>query len=166
MTTIELYKQAGEPDRARVILSEPTKVYTGLRRASIVKDFEAYITVTKTGNMAYYVNPNAHHAFYMPENVTQFVPIDTMELWYRARKAAAHIKADRIHGRELDNAFENYDGDEMCAALVRMAKKSPKLAEMLPRAIVVQSLAENAAKFEHLTDKELSEHAANTRKAR
>lgn len=163
MNTLELYEKAGKPDRARVILSEPSKVYTGLRRSSIVKEFEAYITCTAGGNMAYYINPKALHAFYMPENVTEFVPIDTMELWYRAKKAAAYIVADRIHGRELDNAFENYDGDEMCAALWRMAKKSKKLAEMLPRAIVKETLERNAAKFATLTNAELSEHAKNTR---
>ena len=149
-----------------VKLFEPTKVYTGLRRAAVVKEFEAYITQTATGNMAYYINPNARHAFYMPENVIEFIPVDTMELWFRARKAAAYIKADRIHGRELDNAFENYDGDEMCAALWRMAKKSAKLENALRSAWGVNispTFENNAAKFAHLSDKELSEHAKATR---
>lgn len=171
MNTFELYEKAGKPDRARVILSEPTKVFTGLRRATVVKEFEAYITQTAAGNMAYYINPNAHHAFYMPENVIEFISIDTMELWYRARKAAAHIKAGRVHGRELDNAFENYDGDEMCAALWRMAQKSEKLMLSIRKEWsqykgVEQTFEVNAAKFAHLSDKELSEHAAETRKAK
>lgn len=166
MNTSELYEQAGKPDRARVILSEPTKVYTGLRRSAVVREFEAYITQTAAGNMAYYINPKAIHAFYMPENVVEFIPVDTMELWDRARKAAAHIKAGRIHGRELDNAFENYDGDEMCAALWRMAKKSAKLENAVRSAWGVntsQAFGNSAAKFAHLSDKELSEHAKVTR---
>lgn len=163
MKASELYEKAGKPYRARVILSEPTKVYTGLRRSSVVKEFEAYITRTAGGNMAYYINPKSYHAFYMPENVTEFIPVDTMELWYRARKAASYIKADRIHGRELDNAFENYDGDEMCAALYRLSLKSEALAKTLYRAVCESSITENASKFASLTDKELSEHAKESR---
>lgn len=166
MTTIELYEKSGKPRRATVKLSAPTKVYTGKRRASIVTKFDAYLTVVK-GEVVYYLNPNAHHAFYLPENVTEFAPVDTMELWYRARKAADHIKADRIHGRELDDAFENCDGDEMCAALWRMAQKSEKLMAAIRKAWkdhgVRDTFETNAAKYATLTDKELSQRAAETR---
>lgn len=89
--------------------------------------------------------------------------MDTMELWYRARKAAENIKAGRIHGRELDNAFENWDGDEMCAALYRLSLQSPKLAETLYVAIVESEVKECAEKFAHLSDSELSKHAEQTR---
>ena len=163
MNTNELYEQAGKPERAVVELSEPTKIWTGLRRSKIAKSFEAYITETKTGKVVYYINPNSYHCFYLPENVTKFTPVDTMELWKRARKAADHIKAGRIHGRELDNAFENNDGDEMCAALFRMTQRSEKLSTAISKAVRYSTLKENADKFSHLNDKELSEHAKQSR---
>lgn len=168
MTVEELYESAGKPARAIIKLSSETLVYTGKRRASKVTQFEAYVLKLRGGSIGYYINQNAHHAFYVPENVVEFIPVDTMELWYRARKAAEHIKADRIHGRELDGAFENNDGDEMAAALFRMAQKSKKLKEAIIKAWREDgfnySFVKNAEKFSHLTNEELSKHAEQTRK--
>ena len=168
MTTRALYEQAGSPRRAVVKLSTPTMVYTGKRRGTKKTEFEAFITEIKLGAktvLGYYFNPNAYHSFWMPENVIEFIPIDTMDLWYRARKAAEHIKADRIHYRELDGAFENYDSDEMCAALHRLSLRSKKLAETLYKAVTEKVILEYAEKFSDLTDKELAEHAKQTREA-
>ncbi|HET6446210.1 MAG TPA: hypothetical protein VFI27_16710 [candidate division Zixibacteria bacterium] len=160
MTTQTLYEEAGSPRRAVVKLSTPTMVYTGKRRGSKKTEFEAFIT--KDG-LGYYFNPNSFRAFYMPDNVTEFVPIDTMDLWYRARKAAEHIKADRTHGRELDGAFENGDSDEMCAALHRLSLRSKKLAETLYKVVPEKNILEHVEKFSNLTDKELAKHAKQSR---
>ena len=160
--TRALYEQAGSPRRAVVKLSTPTMVYTGKRRGTKRTQFEAFIT--KDG-LGYYFNPNSFRAFYMPDNVTEFIPVDTKDLWYRARKAADHIKADRTYGRELDGAFENYDSDEMCAALHRLSLRSKKLAETLYKAVTEKVILEYAEKFSDLTDKELAEHAKQTREA-
>lgn len=161
----EIYEEAGKPDRAIIRLSEPTKVWTGLRRSSVKTEFEAWITDKGTG---YYISPKSFHAFYMPENVIEIIPVDTMELWRRAKIAKKYIMTGKTHGRELDNAFENYDGDEMCAALWRMALKSDKLREAIYKVwhspeSVERSFVLNAQKFEHLSDDELSKHAQETR---
>lgn len=161
---IDMYKNSGSPSRAKIILSEETKIWTGLRRNKTVKSFEAYITLSQNGTLGYYVNPNSYHIFYMPKNVVEFIPVDTMELWSRAKKAARYIINGQTHGRELDNAFENNDGDEMCSALWRMALKNKKLKFAIEKVIVSSSLQENYKKFSHLSDKELSEHAFQTRK--
>lgn len=168
MTPLELYEKAGKPHRAIIRLSEPTKVYSGIRRSSVVAEFEAFITTTTSGILAYYWNPSARHAFYMPDNVTEFIPVDTMELWRRARKAAAYIKAEKTRGRELDNAFEHYDGDEMAAALWRMALKSDRLMTAIKKewANGTQTFEKEYATFSHLTDQELSDHAKITREKR
>jgi hypothetical protein len=166
MTPIDLYKQAGEPKRAIIKLSEPTKVWTGLRRNSVKTEFEAWVTLGKTGTLGYFLNPNSYHCFYMPENVIEFIPVDEMELWKRAKYAAKCIIDGRTHGRELDNAFENYDGEEMCAALWRMAQRSKKLKSQIEKTWnSTLNFEENYRHFFDLSDKELSEHAQKTRTA-
>lgn len=165
---IELYEQAGKPQVAIIKLSEPTKIATSIRNSRIVTEFKAYITENKTHGLGYCIQPRSYHAFYMPENVVEFVPVDTMELWARAKKAANYIKADKVHGRELNNAFENYDGDEMCAALWRMALKSDKLMTAIKHVWSngQETFLKNHEKFNHISDKELSEHAQKTREAK
>jgi hypothetical protein len=120
MNALELYEQAGKPDRAIITFDKPTKIAKGLRPGSnkIVISFEAYLLVPRTNTLAYYFSSTTSFSFQMPENVIKIEPVDIMELWRRARKAANYIKADKVHGRELDNAFENYDGEEMCCALI------------------------------------------------
>jgi hypothetical protein len=165
-SAIELFKQAGLPYRAVVKLSEPTRVWTGKTRSSIKTEFEAFTKLTNENVLGYFFNPKTYYLFYMPENVVEFIPVDTRELWSRARKAANHIINDRIYGRELDDAFENNDGDEMCAALWRMAQKSAKLRSKIESAwkINVQhTFVVNYDKFASLSNKELSEHARKTR---
>jgi hypothetical protein len=47
--------------------------------------------------------------------------------------AVAFIESNpREHNRQLDAAFENYDGDAMCAALYTLAQSRPLLAQYLP----------------------------------
>jgi hypothetical protein len=166
-SVIELFKQAGLPYRAIVKLLEPTRVWTGMRRNKIVTEFEAFTKLTDQNTLGYFFSPKTYHLFYMPENVVEFIPVDTMELWNRAKQAARCIIDDRIHGRELDGAFENHDGDEMCAALWRMALRGKKLKESIEKAWkeqgVLDSFICNYEKFLGLSDRELSEHARNTR---
>ena len=162
----ELYEDAGKPNRAIIRLSQPTKVWTGLRRSSVKTEFEAWITDSGKG---YYISPKSLHAFYMPENVIEIIPVDTNELWRRARIAAKYITAGKTHGRELDNAFEKHDGDEMCAALWRMAMRNDKLLLAIQREWSIcgtGTFVKNCEKFKHLSNDELSKHAQETRENR
>jgi len=166
MNMLDLYKQAGSPDRAVVQFAEPTTIYKSKKTSSAkqVLKFEAYLMVTHTEEVCYYFQRNSYRAFPLPDNVESITPVGTMELWRRARKAAGYIKAGKTHGRELDDAFENYDGDEMCAALWRMAQKDPALKNALIKEWgKLDSFLEQAQKFASLTNEELSARAEQSR---
>lgn len=62
----------------------------------------------------------------------------------RMWNAVAFIESGREHSRQLDDAFENNDGDAMCAALHTLAQTRPKLAANLPRYVSPIHLFENA----------------------
>ena len=51
----------------------------------------------------------------------------------RMWRAVAFIDSGATHYRQLDEAFENWDGDAMCAALYTLALKRPKLAANIRR---------------------------------
>lgn len=51
----------------------------------------------------------------------------------RMWRAVAFIESGVQHSRQLDEAFENYDGDAMMAALYTLAEKRPKLAANIRR---------------------------------
>lgn len=53
----------------------------------------------------------------------------------RAQIAAAFIRSGRTPTRALDDCLEMGDGEEVVRILREMAKRSPKLAENLPRYI-------------------------------
>lgn len=55
------------------------------------------------------------------------------EFLARFRRAVKHIQAGQVHGRELDEAFENWDGDAMVAALMKHADDSPTFAQDMRR---------------------------------
>lgn len=78
----------------------------------------------------------------------------------RVNYAAAVISAGRRTSRAFDNCFENSDGDEVAAALVRRAAKNPRLAANLWR-YVCRETAEAAAK--RLEGKSLPKEAAASR---
>lgn len=78
----------------------------------------------------------------------------------RVNYAAAVISAGRRTSRAFDNCFENYDGDAVCAALIRRAAKNEKLAENLFRYVCRSSAEEAAAK---LQGRNLTEAAAEMR---
>lgn len=51
----------------------------------------------------------------------------------RLERAALFIESDKTDGRELDEAFENYDGNAMIAALWTIAEQRPKLKYQMER---------------------------------
>jgi hypothetical protein len=65
----------------------------------------------------------------------------------RVAYAAQVIIKGRTPTRAFDNCFENDDGDEVSAALVRRAAKNPKLAANLNRYINRQMAEEAAARL-------------------
>src|SRR3989304_4220895 len=110
----------------------------------------------------------------MNKNYTAFYNITNNRLFFWPNQSKGvkipedEFKKVKTSGRELDNAFENYDGDEMCAALYRMALRSQKLMQGLKRewsrpGSFERTFIANAEKFQALSSKELSEHARQTR---
>lgn len=81
----------------------------------------------------------------------------------RVNYAAKVISEGRPTSRAFDNCFENYDGDEVAAALVRRAEKNPRLAANLFRYIDRDS---SEAAAERLKGKNLAAEAAATRARR
>lgn len=81
----------------------------------------------------------------------------------RVNYAAKVISSGRPTSRAFDNCFENYDGDEVAAALVRRAEKNPRLAANLFRYINQQTATEAADRLE---GKNLAKEAAATRARR
>ena len=53
--------------------------------------------------------------------------------------AVAFIESGREHVRQLDEAFESFDGDAMCAALWTLAEARPRLKANLPTYVVYPS---------------------------
>lgn len=49
----------------------------------------------------------------------------------RLDKAVRFILSERPHDRQLDEAFEMFDGDQMTAAIIRRARKNPRLDEII-----------------------------------
>lgn len=80
----------------------------------------------------------------------------------RVNYAAAVIANGRSTSRAFDNCFENHDGDEVAAALVRRAHRNPRLAENLWRYLCRETVEATA---ERLKGKNLKEEAARTRAA-
>jgi hypothetical protein len=78
----------------------------------------------------------------------------------RVNFAAAVISAGRRTTRNFDNCFENYDGDAVCAALIRRAERNPKIAANIWR-YLHRATAEAAA--EKLAGRNLAEAAAELR---
>jgi len=91
--------------------------------------------------------------------------VNVNDFWGRARHAAACIIDGRTHGRELDGAFENYDGDDMCAALLKIADAKPELADALPR-VMGASFFKAGHTLKHLSKRELAKRAQKSRECR
>jgi len=78
----------------------------------------------------------------------------------RVNYAAKVISEGRNNTRTFDNCFENHDGDEVAAALVRRAEKNPRLAANLFRYLSKDRALEAA---ERLKGKDLKEEARKSR---
>lgn len=61
----------------------------------------------------------------------------------RMWRAIAFIESGAEHTRQLDEAFENNDGDAMAAALIVMARKRPVLAANLASYVSVDSASKS-----------------------
>lgn len=78
----------------------------------------------------------------------------------RVNYAAQVISNGRATSRAFDNCFENDDGDEVCAALMRRAEKNKRLADNMPRYLDMAQCKEAA---ERLAGKDLAKESAATR---
>lgn len=81
----------------------------------------------------------------------------------RVNYAAAVISTGRPTSRGFDNCFENYDGDEVCAALIRRAEKNPRLAANLWRYICKESATEAAERLKDVRNLAASAEATRAR---
>lgn len=81
----------------------------------------------------------------------------------RVAYAASVIGGNRPQSRAFDNCFENNDGDEVSAILLRRAEKNPKLKANMPRYLNMDIITECAAKLAHVSTRDMPAHAAATR---
>lgn len=77
--------------------------------------------------------------------------------------AACLVRKVGIGSRHFDTCFEMFDGDAVVTALVRRARKNPKLKESLSRGLNVESIEACAAKYEHISTRKLSDLAREMR---
>lgn len=86
--------------------------------------------------------------------------------WRRVDKVVAAILADRRdYGRSLDESFENHDGSQIVTAVIRRARKNPRLDELIrKRWSPSGGWHKEAALRDELTQKELEAEADMVRK--
>jgi hypothetical protein len=84
----------------------------------------------------------------------------------RLDKAVAFILSERRHGRQLDEAFEMYDGDQVATAIIRRARKNPRLNRIIQTRYTSPACDwyKIAALRDGLTDAELEAEADQTRR--
>lgn len=73
----------------------------------------------------------------------------------RMWRAIAFIESGAECSRQLDNAFENWDGHAMCAALYTVAARRPVLARNLPKYVTPPSVFPEAAALMGKTMREI-----------
>ena len=81
----------------------------------------------------------------------------------RVNYAAAVISNGRSTSRAFDNCFENFDGDEVVAILLRRAEKNAKLAVNMPRYLGMNSVRDAAARLVHIKTRDMPAHARASR---
>src|SRR3972149_5349029 len=165
MNAIQLWEEAGKPRRAILEFESPVQ-YTSGRKVKTGTKFEAYVSSLQGVTLGYFFNPNAHRAYYVPDGLIKITPVDPYSCKRRLDYAVRCILADRTHGRELDSAFENHDGDQMAAAIIRRARKNPKLDRIIREQFSTARCDwyKIAALRDGLTDEELQAEADQTRK--
>ena len=83
----------------------------------------------------------------------------------RVDYAARVISKRRETSRAFDGCFENYDGDEVVAALILRARRNERIAANLPRYICAESIATVGQAFAAMTSRQIAEQAASKRMA-
>lgn len=81
----------------------------------------------------------------------------------RVNYAAAVISNNRATSRAFDSCFENHDGDEVAAILVRRAEKNPRLAANIWRYLSRETVMAAAERLTHIPTRQMAAHAAETR---
>lgn len=81
----------------------------------------------------------------------------------RVNYAAAVISAGRRTSRAFDSCFENHDGDEVVAILLRRAEKNPRLAANIWRYLAKETALGAAERLKDIPTREMAAHAAETR---
>jgi len=79
------------------------------------------------------------------------------------RAVAVIERGPRTLCRQLDDAFENGDGDAMCAALYTLAERRPKLKANLPKYVAHPSNFPRSAALMGLTMAEIRQAAIRPR---
>jgi hypothetical protein len=82
----------------------------------------------------------------------------------RVAYAASVIANGRPTSRAFDNCFENYDGDEVSAILVRRAAKNSKLAANIWRYLNQEFVTERIARFANVPTRQIPLLAAESRR--
>jgi hypothetical protein len=80
----------------------------------------------------------------------------------RVNYAAQCIVRRQTNGRGFDNCFEMWDGDAVVAALVRRARKNPKLYQAIAASFsgtFPASWEDKARRYDHLSRAELTQAA-------
>jgi hypothetical protein len=132
MTPIELWESAGRPGRAVVTFAQPVEIYTG-RSVTKADRVEAYLGAVG-GRLAYRFRQNARKGYIVPDCVASIIPVEKQKKdWftYRLDHAVDFILSGQRNDRQLDDAFENYDGDQMATAIVRRARQNPHLDKII-----------------------------------
>lgn len=80
--------------------------------------------------------------------------------------AAKIIAQGGSPSRAFDNCFENYDGDEVSVAIVRRARRNPKIAANLSRYLNAELAEECARRMETIPTRKLADAARVTRQRR
>jgi hypothetical protein len=81
----------------------------------------------------------------------------------RMWRAVAFIESGRDVSRQLDEAFENGDGDAMCAALWTLSKKRPRLALNIRKYILPPDQLSQVSKLMGLSMKDIRAAASKQR---
>lgn len=81
----------------------------------------------------------------------------------RVAYAASVISEGRPTSRNFNNCFENHDGDEVAAILVRRAESNPRLAANLWRYLGKDSVMDAVERLKDIPTRQMAAHAAVTR---
>lgn len=84
----------------------------------------------------------------------------------RVSYAAKVIASGRPTSRAFDNCFENYDNDEVAAAVYRRSLKNPKIATNIFRYLNREVTMESVERLKDVPTRKLAESARQSREKR